>query len=226
MGRSCRDAIHADKTKQGVTYMRKLVLIAALATSITVAVRANATLVSIDYTNDSVHATAVLDVVGGEAISGTGTISGGGLIGTLPMTYIFPGAGPAPLTATPSTDCIPGAVGCYDVSLFSCGCAFVDEDTVFNIGAAIPIDVDGIAFQVGGATLNYGFALYDAGDGTVGEILVGNADPQPDIYIPGVSGGTLSFRTIPEPASLALLSIGVVGMHSVRRRSMSVARRL
>ena len=206
--------------------MRKLILIAALATSITVAVRANATLVSIDYTNASVQATAVLDVVGGAAISGTGTISGGGLIGTLPMTYIFPGAGPAALITTPSADCIPGAVGCYDVGQFSCGCAFVNEDTVFNIGAVIPIDVDGIAFQVGGATLNYGFALYDAGDGTVGEILVGNADPQPDIYIPGVSGGTLSFRTIPEPASLALLSIGVVGMHSVRRRSMSVARRL
>jgi hypothetical protein len=78
---------------------------------------------------------------------------------------------------------------------------------------------------VGGATLNYGFALYDAGDGTVGEILVGNADPQPDLDIAGVPGGTLSFRTIPEPASLAPLSIGVVGVHFARRRSMSVARR-
>ncbi len=204
--------------------MRKLVLLAALATSVTMVARANATLVSINYINDSVHATAVLDVVGGQAISGTGTISGGGLIGTLPMTYIFPGAGPAPLIATPSTDCIPGALGCYDVSLFSCGCSFVDEDTVFNIGAAIPIDGDGISFQVGGAVLNYGFAIYDAGDGTVGEILVGNADPQPDIEIAGVPGGTLEYRTIPEPASLALLSIGVIGLHCVRRRSTSVGR--
>ena len=207
--------------------MRKLVLLAALATCVMMVARANATQVLIDYTNnavDSLHATAVLDVVGGQAISGIGTISGGGLIGTLPMTYIFPGAGPAPLTATPSTDCIPGALGCYDVSLFSCGCAFVGEDTVFNIGAAIPIDVDGISFQVGGAALNYGFAIYDFGDGTVGEILVGNADPQPLIYIPGVPGGTLEYRTIPEPTSLALLSIGAIGLHCVRRRSTSVGR--
>src|ERR1700689_1925827 len=110
--------------------MFKRVLVIALAASLMIAARAEATLVSLEYTNGSVHATAKLKVVGGQAISGTGTISGGGLIGTLPMTYIFPGAGPAPLVATPSNDCIPGALGCYDVALFSCGCAFVDEDTV------------------------------------------------------------------------------------------------
>lgn len=201
--------------------MPKLVLSAALVASLVAASQARATLVSVEYNNDSVHATAILNVVGGQAISGTGTISGGSLIGTLPMTYISPGAGPAPLVATPSTDCIPGAVGCYDVALFSCGCAFVDEDTVFNIGTAIPLDTDGISFQVGGSALNYGFALYDAGDGTVGEILVGNAPPQPDIDIPGVPGGTLQYQTIPEPASLGLLGVAAITMGLVRCRRRS-----
>jgi hypothetical protein len=173
------------------------------------------------YDNGSVHATAVLNVVGGQAISGTGAISGGGLIGTLSMTYIYPGAGPAPLGATPSADCIPGAVGCYDVSLFSCGCSFIDEDTVFNIGAAIPLDADGISFQVGGAALNYGLALYDAGDGSVGEILVGNAAPQPDLDIAGVSGGTLGYQTVPEPASAGLFGIAAISVGWVRRRRSS-----
>src|SRR5690348_4154719 len=92
---------------------------------------AMATLVNLQYANGSVLVTATLDIEGGQAVSGTGTISGGGLIGTLPMTYIFPDTAPAPLSATPASDCIPGAAGCYDVGLFSCGCAFVGEDTVF-----------------------------------------------------------------------------------------------
>ncbi len=203
--------------------MRKLILMIALAASMAVAAQANATLVSITYTNDSVpasdtvHASAMLGVEGGQAISGTGTISGGGLVGTLPMTLIFPGAAPAPLIATPAADCFPGAVGCYDVSLFSCGCSFVGEDTVFNVGAAIPVDVGGISFQVGGSALNYGFALYDAGDGTVGEILVGDAPPQPSIEIV-TQGGVLEARTVPEPASLALLGVGVIATGVVGRR--------
>ena len=185
---------------------------------------ATATLVSLRYSNGSVLATATLDVENGQAISGSGAISGGGLIGTLPMTYIFPNSAPLPLTATPASDCIAGALGCYDVGVFSCGCAFVDEDTVFNIGSAIPIDTDGIAFQVGGAALNYGFALYDAGDGTVGEILAGDAPPQPSILIPGQAGGALQFE-VPEPDSAVMLATGVFGLSCFRwaaRRRKSV----
>ena len=66
--------------------MRKMLLMVTLAASMAPAARAGATLVSMDYTNSytpvPVHATAILNVVGGQAISGTGTISGGGLIGT------------------------------------------------------------------------------------------------------------------------------------------------
>jgi hypothetical protein len=91
--------------------------------------------------------------------------------------------------------------------------------SVFNIGSPIPIDANGISFQVGGSALNYGFGLYDAGDGTIGEILAGNAPPQPDLLIPGKAGGTLEYEVISEPAALALLSVGLIGMRLMRRRS-------
>jgi hypothetical protein len=173
---------------------------------------AASTIVHINYTNGSILATASINVENGQAISGTGQISGGGLIGVLPMTYIFPSAAPAPLVATSASDCIEGAAGCYNVGVFSCGCSLVDEDTVFNIGAQIPIDADGIAFQVGGPALNYALALYDAGDGTVGAILVGDASPQPSIYISGLSGGALTYQAVPEPPALVLLFVGLIGL--------------
>jgi hypothetical protein len=169
-------------------------------------------LIDLKYVNGSIIASARLDVVDGQVVSGVGAISGGGLIGTLSMTYIFPATAPAPLKATLASDCISGAVGCYDVGLFSCGCAFVGEDTVFNIGSTIPIDTDGIAFQVGGAALNYGLGLYDAGDRTVGAVLVGDAAPQPSILIAGMAGGTLQYQAVPEPTSLMLWTVGLIAV--------------
>jgi hypothetical protein len=173
---------------------------------------ASATLVHINYINGSILVTASINVENGQAVSGTGQISGGGLIGVLPMTYIFPSAVPAPLVTTSASGCIQGAAGCYNVGVFSCGCSLVDEDTVFNIGAQIPIDTDGIAFQVGSPVLNYALALYDAGDGTVGAILVGDASPQPSIFISGLSGGALTYQAVPEPPALVLLFVGLIGL--------------
>jgi hypothetical protein len=178
-----------------------------------------ATPVVIQYVNGSVLATATLDVENGQAVSGTGTIQGGGLIGVLPMELLGPDHAPAPLHAIPANDCLAGAIGCYDVGTFSCGCDFVGNDTTFDITAAIPVDINGIAFQVGNSALNYGFALYDVGDGTVGEILVGDAAPQPNILNGGTGGGTLSFQVMPEPPSLLLFMTASVLLLAKRSRA-------
>lgn len=164
-----------------------------------------------------------MDVEFGQAVSGEGTISGGGLIGTLSMSLIEPNTTLAGLSATPSADCSPAAASCYDVGLFSCGCALTALDTAFDLASAMPIDSNGIAFQVGGGDLNYGLALYNNGDGTVGVLLVGDAAPQPSVLIPGEGGGTLTFQRISEPGALALFSVGMTGLTGVRRRGRHVA---
>lgn len=200
--------------------MRALLSTTMLAGLVSLALPAQAIPVTIHYVNGSLVADATLDVEGGRAVSGTGTISGGGFIGTLPITYLSTGMAPPPLVAVPAQDCTPADAGCYNVGTFSCGCNFTDQDTVFDTASAIPVDTNGIAFQIGGSAINYGLALYDAGDGTVGEIVVGEASPQPVILNAGTPGGTLEFQVVAEPMSLAVLSVGLVGLASVRRRRM------
>jgi hypothetical protein len=186
---------------------------------------AQAVPVTMHYVNGTVVIDATLDVTDGQATSGSGTISGGGLIGTLPIDLLVPGTTLAPLQAVASNDCDPAASSCYDSGTFSCGCNFVANDTVFDMAQAIPVDTNGIAFQAGGAAINYGLSLYDAGDGTVGEIIVGDAAPQPDILNAGTSGGTLSFAAVPEPASASLFCLALAALRrTIRRPRTSGAR--
>lgn len=159
-----------------------------------------ATSVTVRYVNGDVLAVATLNIEQGQASSGSGTIQGGGLIGTLPLLLIGPNAAPAPLSAPASNDCAPSVSSCFDVGTFSCGCNFVANDAAFDLAATVPVDSQGLAFQAGGASLNYGFSIYDAGDGTVGDILVGDAAPQPEILNGGTSGGSLAVD-IPAPRS-------------------------
>ncbi len=204
--------------------MRALLWATIMAGVMAISSHANATTVAMHYVNDTLVADATLDVEQGQAVRGTGSISGGGLIGTLPMVLLSPDFAPAPLVAVPSRDCGPGIFGCYDVGIFSCNCSFVAEDTGFDLSSPISVDSGGILFQVGGTALNYPFALYDAGDGAVGEVLVGDAAPQPYLDNQGTPGGTLKAEVVPEPPVLALFGMAVAGLAYARRHTSQLPR--
>ena len=203
--------------------MRKLILMIALAASMAVAAQANATLVSITYTNDSVpasdtvHASAMLGVEGGQAISGTGTISGGGLVGTLPMNSYIPGG------RTGTADRNPGR------GLLSRRGRLLRRKSVL---VRVFVRRRGYGVQrrrrdsrrcgwnlIPGGRLRAQLRIcaLRCGGRHCGRILVGDAPPQPSIEIV-TQGGVLEARTVPEPASLALLGVGVIATGVVGRR--------
>ena len=53
----------------------------------------------------------------------------------------------------------------------------------------------------------------------MGEVLVGNAAPQPNLDNQGTPGGTLTAEVVPEPPVLALFGMAFAGLAYARRHT-------
>lgn len=133
-----------------------------------------------------------LDVVGGQAISGTGTISILGLSG-VPMVLITP--------STPGNESSPGPVG-YRAN---------DGTDFGGLNTIIPIDSIGLLFDVNTTVASFGaFPLFNLADGNNASAFTGNVGGT-EYY---VLLGTATITETPLPAALPLFAggLGVVGL--------------
>jgi hypothetical protein len=159
---------------------------------------ANAAEVSFDYTNGTLAAMGVLNVVGGQALSGSGTISGGGLTGTESLTLVT--------LSTPAVHDLGGGNLSYR---FGGGTDLIG-DTVFNSSAPY-VDSGGLVFLVGGPN-DTGFNLWNTtSTGDTGFLASNTLYSQ-------FNNGTLTAKPVPLPAALPLLLSGIAGLGALRRR--------
>jgi hypothetical protein len=159
---------------------------------------ANAAEVSFDYTNGTLNAMGVLNVVSGQALSGSGTISGGGLTGTESLTLVT--------LSTPAVHDLGGGNLSYR---FGGGTDLIG-DTVFNASAPY-VDSGGLVFLVGGPN-STGFNLWNTtSTGDTGFLAS-------DTLYSQFNNGTLSVKAVPLPAALPLLLSGIAGLGALRRR--------
>jgi hypothetical protein len=141
-------------------------------------------------------ANVVLDVVGGQAVSGTGSINILGL-SSAPLVLIT--------TSTPYNETSPGPVGFRDDGGTDIGGA----DTAFPLN-------NGLLFDVGTTTPSWGnfplFAFWT--DGSLFSGTVGGTYYYADF-------GTASVSAVPEPSTWAMMVLGFagVGFMAYRRRN-------
>ncbi|MCW6511854.1 hypothetical protein M8523_28245 [Hyphomicrobiales bacterium BP6-180914] len=142
-----------------------------------------------------------LDVVGNQALSGTGTFTGYGLTNA-DLVLIT--------TSTSYNETIPGPVGFRG-----------NDGTDFGgLDQAYPILTNGLLFDVGTTTASFGafplFAVYSNGNGTYGAASTGNVGgtgyyAQLSSSEVSVSVGTVSLPASAPMFGAALMALGVVG---------------
>ncbi len=180
--------------------MRTMLLASVFAASIAMASgAANATEMRFDFSAAGLSAIGILDVIGNQASSGTGTITGPALS--------------APETLTPVTLSTPGMhnLGGGNLSYRFGGGTDLIGDTYANpSGVPSFVDANGLVFLVSGPG-NTGFNLWwDGGTSYTGFLA---SDTLYNAY-----NGALTATVIAEPVSLTLLGTGLVGLGFICRK--------
>jgi len=177
--------------------MKHIILLSTiLAGALTVA--ANASPIAFSFTSSGLSASGTLDVVGNQAISGTGTINGTSLSGPETLTLVT--------LSTPLVHDLGGGGLSYR---FGGGTDLIG-DTFINPNAIPPIDGGGPVFIVGGPGHN-GFNVFSNSATSFTAFLVGDA-------IFEGHDGSFSALSVPEPFSVGLLGVGLLGLAFVRRK--------
>jgi len=167
---------------------------------------ANATTVNYDFTGNSplgaYTAQFSLDVLGGQAISGTGDISGVGIPGTQDLTLIT--------LATPGVEVDGGGLLGYRSN---------DGTDIFDEDTAVPIDSNGLVFAIGPNAPQAGkdalYAVWDNGGGNFQSFFTGKVSADSDHFY-GYGGATAG--AVPEPAVWGMMLVGFGGLGAAMRQ--------
>jgi hypothetical protein len=171
---------------------------------------ASATLYQYSFTGDGgVTASATLDVEGGLAVAGTGTITSS-FFGTQALTLMTPTSHPT------------GVNFCCGPDIFSYRWTG-GKDLIGN--NAVPLDSWGLVFGVGAPItpdlgtqpgFAYGFNPWDG----LFQLAGANGD-----YLLGSGTSTFAIASVPEPSTWAMMILGFAGIGAMtyRRRKQSVA---
>jgi hypothetical protein len=176
-------------------------LLAVSALALTVPLAANAASVNYDFSGltplgGAYTAQFNLDVVGGQAVSGTGFITGVNGATTEALTLIT--------LATQGVENDGGGL---------LGYRFNDGTDIFDADTAAPIDSNGLVFAIGPnapqSGQDAGFAIWDNGGGNFQTFFAskGTVDAQ-QLF----GSGTAVGGAVPEPASWAVMLVGFGGL--------------
>lgn len=153
----------------------------------------------------SFTADVVLDVVGGQAVSGTGSINILGM-SSAPLVLIT--------ASTPGNESSPGPVG------FRAN----DGTDLGGADTAYPISADGLLFDVGTSVASWGayplFGFWSNSDGTFASIFDGKVAGTEYYNARGIA----NVSAVPEPSTWAMMLLGLagVGFMAYRRRSNTI----
>jgi hypothetical protein len=174
--------------------MRSILLASVFAAAIAMASgSATAREMRFDFSAAGLSATGTLDVIGNQAISGTGTITG--------LAFSGPETLALATLSTPGVHNLEGGNLSYR---FGGGTDLMGDTYTSTSGVPSFVDANGLVLLVGGPG-NTGFNLWwDGGTSYTGFLA---SDTLYSSY-----NGTLTGMIVPEPVSLTLLGAGLVGL--------------